>query len=283
MRIPTRSRLMVLAVTAVALAAAGGGAPRMPIPTHRPNLEIMMCAHRGVKKKAPENTIHAIQKAIDLGYSYVEIDVRYTKDGVPVLMHDAWVNRTTSGFGPLRLYDLERLQKLDAGRWKAPGFMGARVPTVEEALELMEGRINLYLDQKQPPRPELIRLLKEQGFYPDRMVIVGGGEFTREFLRLEPDAPVMPKLHDAGEAEALLEQFPSAKAFNTDCEVLTPEMVDAAHSRGVMVFTNVLAKPPWVERECMRKPILYGSDVVQFDNVDLFFEVLEELRSGHGD
>ena len=58
--------------------------------------------------------------------------------------------------------------------------------------------------------------------------------------------------------------------------------IDQAHRHGIMIFTNVLSLPPWQERECMRRPIELGSDVVQFDNVDLFFEVLEEIKKEQG-
>jgi glycerophosphoryl diester phosphodiesterase len=278
-RVPLRLKTAFL-VLFFGLSARAADAPlRKPLPTHRPNLDIMICAHRGVKKRAPENTIPAIEKAIELDYDYVEIDVRYTKDGVPVLMHDDWIDRTTTGVGPLYMYRLDTLKKLDAGIWKGWKFRGTRVPTVEEAFQVMEGKISLYLDQKEPPTPELVSLMKEHGFYPDNLIIVGSGEKTKKFLEYEPDAPVMPRLHHAGGVEDLLREFPSARAFNTSCDTVTADMIEAAHQSGIMIFTNVLHLPPWQsERECMKRPIMLGADVVQFDNVDLFFEVLDEIK-----
>ncbi len=256
---------------------------RKPLPTRRPNLEIMACAHRGVKKIAPENTLAAIQKAITLGYDYVELDVRYTKDGVPVIMHDNRVDRTTSGMGEVGGYDLSSLKELDAGFWKGKEYRGETVPTVEEALRLMEGKIKLYLHQKKPPRRRLIRLLKEYGFYPENMILLGSGERTVKFLEYEPSTPILPRLHHAGEVDEILERFPSTKGFNTSCETLTPEMVTEAHKHGIMIFTNVLNVPPWKEKGCMRRPLELGSDVVQFDNMPLFFQVLEEVRREHAE
>ena len=133
----------------------------------------------------------------------------------------------------------------------------------------MQGKIKLYLDQKQPARPELIALLKKYGFYPDNLVVVHGAGSIPAFLKYEPQAPVMPMLHNAGEVEGLLKQFPSTVAFDTTCGELTPEMVLEAHKRGIMIFTDALGKS---SAKCMRKPIDYGADVIQIDNPKLFSE-----------
>ncbi len=255
--------------------AISQGLERKPLPTLTPNLNIMRSAHRGVTALAPENTLPAIQKAMDLGYDYVEFDVCYTKDGVPVLLHDGTLFRTTNGLGPVSAYNLADLKKLDAGSWYKSEFKGAQIPTVEEALQLMQGKIKLYLDEKQPPRPELIRLLKQYNFFPDHIVVVHAGKNMPEFLKLEPAAPVMPLLMKASEVDRLLKEYPTAVAFDTNCGALTPEMVLEAHRHGIMVFTDALAGS---SRKCMRRPIEYGSDLIQIDNVQLFSSVLEELR-----
>jgi len=260
----------------VALAQAPS---RKAIPTVTPNLKIMRSAHRGVRALAPENTLPAIQKAIELGYDYVELDVRYTRDGVPVLMHDANVIRTANGFGAVSSFTLAQLKELDAGSRKGPEFKGTKVPTVEESLALMQGRVKLYLDQKEPARPQLVRLLKKYNFYPDNLVVCHGGNSIPEFLKYQPDAPVMPYLENAAQVEEILKQFPTTVAFDTNCAKLTPEMVLEAHKRGVMVFTDALAGS---SAECMARPVKYGADVVQFDNVELFSSVLEKARKDAG-
>ena len=143
-------------------------AAREPIETVRPNYDIMMIAHRGTARYAPENTLPAIQKAIDAGFDYVEIDVRFTKDGVPVLLHDPKLDRTTNGSGPLSDYTLEEIKKLDAGYPEHFGdkFKDTQIPTFEEALQLMQGKINLYLDQKEIPTSEIMELVKKIWFLP---------------------------------------------------------------------------------------------------------------------
>jgi len=256
----------------LAAAAFGEKPARNPLPTRTPNLEIMRSAHRGVSAYAPENTLPAIRKAIELGYAYVEIDVRYTRDGAPVLMHDGSLLRTTNGWGKVSSKSLSEIKKLDAGFWRV-GFRGTEVPTLEQALELMQGRIKLYLDLKQGVRPELIVLLKRYGFYPDNLVVCCAID---ELLKYEPEAPVMPFLGDAGPVEELLRQYPSAVAFDSKCGQLTAEMVREAHRHGVMVFTDALGLS---SEKCMRRPIEFGADVIQFDNLRLYSKVLARMKS----
>ena len=78
--------------------------------------------HRGAKTFAPENTLSAIDLAIGLGFNIVEIDVRQTKDGVPVVLHDSSANRTTNGRGAIKKMNYADVCKLDAGSWFDPLF-----------------------------------------------------------------------------------------------------------------------------------------------------------------
>jgi glycerophosphoryl diester phosphodiesterase len=100
----------------------------------------LVIAHRGDRAHAPENTIEAFTKAVALGVDGIEFDVRMTRDGVAVLMHDATVDRTTSGRGLVREQTLAELRTLDASR-AATGWTGGRalVPTLEEVLDRFRG------------------------------------------------------------------------------------------------------------------------------------------------
>lgn len=98
---------------------------------------IGIVAHRGAAAVAPENTLAAFRSAIDQGVDFLETDVQLTADGVPVLMHDPELDRTTSGSGLLKDHTLEQIRALDAGAWFAPEYAGEPVPTLEEFLELL--------------------------------------------------------------------------------------------------------------------------------------------------
>lgn len=92
--------------------------------------------HRGAAAHAPENTLASFRKAAALGTRMVEFDVKLTRDGVPIVMHDDMVDRTTDGTGAVRDMTFDRIRTLDAGGWFGPAFAGERVPTLEETLRL---------------------------------------------------------------------------------------------------------------------------------------------------
>ncbi len=92
--------------------------------------------HRGAASHAPENTLAGIRKAAALGVAMIEFDAKLTADGVPVLLHDDLLDRTTSGLGPARDATLAQMRTLDAGSWFDAAFAGEPVPTLAEALEL---------------------------------------------------------------------------------------------------------------------------------------------------
>lgn len=107
------------------------GAAGLPMPARG------ICAHRGGMATHPENTLPAFREALRLGAHMVELDVRFTKDGVLALMHDAKVDRTTDGEGRLSDMTLAELRRLDAGLRKDARFAGTRIPTFDEALAIM--------------------------------------------------------------------------------------------------------------------------------------------------
>ena len=94
--------------------------------------------HRGAVGHAPENTLAGLRKAAELGVTWVEFDVVLTGDGVPVLLHDDTLDRTTDGRGSIAETALADVRTLDAGRWFSKAFAGERVPTLEETLALLE-------------------------------------------------------------------------------------------------------------------------------------------------
>lgn len=109
----------------------------------------MCVAHRGFSGKAPENTLAAVRMAITLPYvHWMEIDVQLTKDGVPVVIHDFTLDRTTNGHGKVKNMDWEHIRRLDAGSWKGRIFRGERVPSLEEVLSLASGRLKLNIELK---------------------------------------------------------------------------------------------------------------------------------------
>lgn len=98
----------------------------------------LVIAHRGHKVGAPEQTLAAFRLAAKLGATMLEADLRFTRDGVAVLLHDAMLDRTTSGQGPIAALDWEQVAKLDAGAWFHPSFAGERVPRLDDLFDLAD-------------------------------------------------------------------------------------------------------------------------------------------------
>jgi glycerophosphoryl diester phosphodiesterase len=105
-------------------------------------------AHRGFSARAPENTLVAVSSAIRIGADMVEVDVTLTSDGRLVCIHDETLDRTTNGTGIVQDHSLAELQRLDAGSWFSREFYNARIPTLEEVLDLINGRILLNIEIK---------------------------------------------------------------------------------------------------------------------------------------
>lgn len=106
-------------------------------------------AHRGFSGKAPENTLAAVRMALALPYvQWMEIDVQLSRDGIPVVIHDYTLDRTTNGHGRVKDMDWEHIRRLDAGGWKGRSFRGERVPSLEEVLALAKGRLKLNIELK---------------------------------------------------------------------------------------------------------------------------------------
>lgn len=105
-------------------------------------------AHRGASGNYPENTLLAFQRALEIGVDEIELDLYFTKDEQLVIMHDSTVNRTTDGTGLIADLTLAEIKSLDAGIVFGESFRGERVPTWEEALELVSGKVKLNVHLK---------------------------------------------------------------------------------------------------------------------------------------
>ena len=104
-------------------------------------------AHQGASSLAPENTMAAFRKAVDLGADGLELDVHLSRDGRLVVIHDEQLNRTTNGRGLVKDHTLAELRELDAGSWFSPEFAGERLPALEEVLAEFPG-LHINIDVK---------------------------------------------------------------------------------------------------------------------------------------
>lgn len=123
------------------------------------------CAHRGNVADFPENTLPAIQSAVDMKAEQIEFDVDRTSDGRLVIIHDNTVDRTTNGSGPVENHSFEEIRALDAGSWFDERFAGTQIPTLEEVLEIIPHTIlcNVHLRNAPKIAAETAQVIKDLG------------------------------------------------------------------------------------------------------------------------
>jgi glycerophosphoryl diester phosphodiesterase len=110
---------------------------------------VLAIAHRGFSGAAPENTLAAFKRAMEVGSDMIELDVHLSKDGQVVVIHDDTLKRTTSGMGKVADFSLQELKRLDAGKWFGSRFFGEKIPTLNEVLELTRGKIPIHIELKE--------------------------------------------------------------------------------------------------------------------------------------
>jgi glycerophosphoryl diester phosphodiesterase len=190
---------------------------------------IRIMGHRGAKAYEPENTLRSIRRALDLGVHAVEIDVHLCRDGRLVVIHDATVDRTTNGKGRVADLTWEELRRLDAG-------LGEVVPSLEEVIALVQGRVHLFIELKDRQAVEpLAAFFSLHKLFDDAHAISFWHPSLKELRRLEPrirtgvlfvGCPAdPPALAAAAEAEALVLNY----------QYVTPELVQAARQNGLIV------------------------------------------------
>jgi glycerophosphoryl diester phosphodiesterase len=144
-------------------------------------------AHRGYSAVAPENTLPALAAGVLAGATFIEFDVRTTADGVPVVIHDKTVDRTTDGIGAVAELTRGEITALDAGSWFSPAYAGLSVPLLSEVLDLLAaqaGPIELLLEIKPPATTAEVEAIlgevRAHGLLPQTVV----QSFDPEVVRL---------------------------------------------------------------------------------------------------
>jgi glycerophosphoryl diester phosphodiesterase len=216
---------------------------------------LLRIAHRGASGHCPENTRAAFLRAIELGADMVELDCQVTRDGAVVVIHDDTLDRTTSGRGRVRDHTLKELKALDAGSWFHPSFAGEEILLLEEAVEILRGRVGLNLEIKgedSPGRLEIqcvgiVRSLRFVGetvfssFSPPRMRLV------RDLAEDARIGVLMENRRGAWiEGFALAEEL-AAEALHAERTLLDAAPVDEAHRRGLEVRVWPVNQPSEME------------------------------------
>ena len=220
-----------------------------------PGEPAFIAGHRGDRAHFPENTIPALQGVLDSDFDFVETDIRLSLDEVPVLMHDARVERTTNGAGFVSELTLEQLKTLDAGSWYSPEFAYLQVPTLDEFLAVFQGSSKkAMLELKGIWTPDQVRVVTAFIYARGVQNRVIFEAFDFETLEsLQAAAPLLPRViiqrYLSHDPVGIAHRF-GAIAILTSMASLesSPGAVEALHTAGLgIVLYTLNKKDRWSE------------------------------------
>lgn len=235
---------------------------------------ILVVAHRGSVREAPENTLAAIEKGIENGADLIETDVRETSDGHLVVIHDATVDRTTDGSGRVAEMTLAELKQLDAGSWFDPRFKGERIPTLDEALDAMEGRALPDIDFKGGTPEKLVEALRRRELSGKVTV---ASEFPHQLLKIldiAPETLARPTLFLGLAGLPFVIATFDPPIVNITWRKFSERLIQEIHLRGRQVFFTILRNND--NEAGMKIAIEAGADYIQSDRLDLLLPLLRE-------
>jgi glycerophosphoryl diester phosphodiesterase len=216
---------------------------------------VAITAHRGASTHHPENTRSAFDAAIKLGVESIEFDVRRTKDGGLVIIHDDRVDRISNGTGRVSDLTTAQILALDAGAWFGQAFEGERFLTLAQTLDLMptSTRLNVHLKATDDAdRSKLVATVVEQLLHREllgRAFITGSEPILLEARRVVPQIEICSNLPPSRCAEI------GCRILQPSNSITTAELVAEAHSLGIEVHPFYAD-----DRDEMRRLIACGVD-----------------------
>jgi glycerophosphoryl diester phosphodiesterase len=232
--------------------------------------------HRGASGHAPENTLASFRRAVELGATFIETDLRLSRDARFVAIHDSTLDRTTNGRGLVRDFALEQLREVDAGSWFAPEFAGERIPTIEEIFAFArESDTVFYLEIKHEgtwgihhAMAEALRAAKESA----HCVVISFDARTLENLRRLDATLMMGLLFETQMPDAIEKaQSIGARQILPRADLVTRGLVEEAHRADMQVATWTVNEP-----EQMRALIATGVNGIMTNYPDRLCEVIEQ-------
>ncbi|MFX1277436.1 MAG: glycerophosphodiester phosphodiesterase [Promethearchaeota archaeon] len=229
--------------------------------------EVLIIGHRGAKKIAPENTIKAFEKAIELKADYIEFDVHLSKDNEIIIMHDGNTFRTTGHFGLIRKMTLDKLKQLDAGE-------GEKVPTLDELIEVAKNKIKFQLEIKATGMAEkVVEKLRKAELINSTIISSFKHDELLNVQKIEPSIKlaslVMGIKKKKTIQEAIENKFYSIHPLFTK---INRKFIENAHKQNIKVNAwNVNSK------KAMQKLIDMGIDGIVTNDIELAKKVLKRV------
>ena len=254
-------------------------------PDQDPNNAVRIIAHRAGAGLAPENTLAAVRKSLELKVDGIEVDLRQAKDSALVVIHDLSVDRTTNGEGRVHDLTLEQIRELDAGSWFGPEYQNEKVPTLSELLFLIDGQCDLYIELKSKKSyPDFSRRVIETLQTHDALAwckIISFDDALLDSVRAIDPAisvhklfvgklPYLPILIDHGLHPATsFSDYRFAQGIALHYSLLSRKIVKDLHALGLAVNIWTVSST-----KDMEKLINLGVDGIITDRPDLMIDVL---------
>ena len=235
-------------------------------------------AHRGASGTAPENTLAAFRRAVELGARFIETDLHLSRDGEIVAIHDPTLDRTTNGHGPVMAHSLKELRDLDAGSWFAPEFAKEKLPTLDEILSFAgTADVNLYLEIKSQSgygiERALVSALRGRA-EAMRVVVFSFDPHALELVRRLDRVTMTGLLWDDDPAEAVERAMHiGARQIAPRGDRISRELVAEAHTNGLQVVTWTINEPALI-----RALASAGVDGIMSDYPDRIVSALNEKK-----
>lgn len=240
---------------------------------------VLVASHRAVHHILPENSIPAIQEGIRLGLDIVEIDVKVSKDGIPMLMHDGKIDRTTNGKGDLEEQTYDELRKL---RLVVKGKVtDEKIPTLEEALLVAKGKILVDLDLKTSHIDEIIKVVNKTGTKDNVFFFDSDYEMLNKVDEADKKFMLMPRAYSYAMADSALTMF-HPEVVHIDAKFYTPEVTGMIRKGKSRVWINALGEPDEEIRRGEIKKVIAdltknGANIIQTDEPEKLLAALKEM------
>jgi glycerophosphoryl diester phosphodiesterase len=240
----------------------------------------LIIAHRGASGYAPENTLAAIRKAIELGCRMIELDVRLSADELPVVIHDGTLARTAGDPRRVNQLTFKQLRQLDVGSWFAPECAGERIPTLAEALSAIPDTMTVNIELKPNAQGQIHRLTEQVSAViaeqrAERRVLCSS--FAHKVLwALRRRFFTLP-LGYLIEGRVAQEHFTEAKGLQASVLILqgqwtTPAVIRQARANHLKVFSYTINRPLQMKQLLRR-----GVDGIMTNYPDRLARVIDQL------
>lgn len=210
---------------------------RASIPESLQKGKYQVCAHRGYWREAPENSILAIEKAIQNGIDYIEIDVRMTKDGKLILMHNSTVDETTNGTGKVSSLTYNEISSLYM--YQNGELTTERVPLFAEALMAARGRIYVDIDMKISDYRAVYEIVKQCGMLSQSMFTVYDISDAAKLVNIDREANVFPVIYSLEDLNQYMDLVENLAIVQFNPRTWVDEILNRAYDNNLAGFMNV--------------------------------------------